>query len=82
VVGLAGGFILMPFIVLVSGLSQHAAQGTYLAAMVPPGYLSGSACLLPEWLRSNKTGFDNNPWPLSGDTRWFVSSSTLLEKPF
>ena len=35
-VGLAGGFILIPFLVLVSGLSQHAAQGTYLAAMVPP----------------------------------------------
>jgi len=74
-VGLAGGFILIPFLVLVSGLSQHAAQGTYLAAIGPPGYLFGSAGLLPEWLRSAKTGSHNEYWSLPGDTGRFVSRS-------
>ena len=41
-VGLAGGFILIPVLVLISGMSQHAAQGTYLAAMVPPVTLLGA----------------------------------------
>ena len=41
-VGLAGGFILIPVLVLISGMSQHTAQGTYLAAMVPPVTLLGT----------------------------------------
>ncbi len=35
-VGLGGGFILVPALVLIFGFSQHAAQGTTLALMVPP----------------------------------------------
>jgi len=41
----------------------------------PPGYLFGSAGLLPEWLRSAKTGSHNEYWSLPGDTGRFVSRS-------
>ena len=34
--GLGGGTILIPVLVFVFGLSQHQAQGTSLAIMVPP----------------------------------------------
>lgn len=35
-VGLGGGIIIVPVLVLLFGLSQHTAQGTTLALMVPP----------------------------------------------
>lgn len=35
-VGIGGATIIIPALVLLSGLSQHAAQGTTLATMVPP----------------------------------------------
>jgi uncharacterized membrane protein YfcA len=35
-VGIGGATIIIPALVLLYGLSQHAAQGTTLAAMVPP----------------------------------------------
>lgn len=41
-VGLAGGFVLIPFLVLGLKMSQHGAQGTYLAAMVLPVTLLGA----------------------------------------
>ena len=41
-VGLAGGFVLIPLLVLTMKMSQHAALGTYLAAMVPPVTLLGA----------------------------------------
>ena len=34
--GLGGGIIVVPALVLIFGLSQHNAQGTTLAMMVPP----------------------------------------------
>jgi uncharacterized protein len=34
--GIGGGILLVPCLVYVFGLSQHAAQGTTLALMVPP----------------------------------------------
>ena len=34
--GIGGGTILIPALVFVSGFSQHQAQGTTLAAMIPP----------------------------------------------
>jgi len=34
--GIGGGILIVPALVLVFGLSQHAAQGTTLALMVPP----------------------------------------------
>ncbi|MEW6041280.1 MAG: sulfite exporter TauE/SafE family protein [Elusimicrobiota bacterium] len=34
--GLAGGVIIVPALVLLFGLSQHQAQGTSLALMLPP----------------------------------------------
>jgi uncharacterized membrane protein YfcA len=34
--GLGGGFILIPVLGYLCGLTQHQAQGTTLAAMVPP----------------------------------------------
>ena len=34
--GIGGGIILVPVMVVLFGLSQHAAQGTTLALMVPP----------------------------------------------
>ena len=34
--GLGGGIIVVPALVLIFGLSQHLAQGTTLAMMVPP----------------------------------------------
>ncbi|MBI4974553.1 MAG: sulfite exporter TauE/SafE family protein [Candidatus Omnitrophica bacterium] len=34
--GLGGGLVLIPILVYVYGLSQHQAQGTSLAVMVPP----------------------------------------------
>jgi uncharacterized membrane protein YfcA len=35
-IGIGGGIIIVPALVLVFGLSQHSAQGTTLALMVPP----------------------------------------------
>ncbi len=34
--GLGGGILLVPALVLIFGLTQHGAQGTTLALMVPP----------------------------------------------
>jgi hypothetical protein len=34
--GLGGGFIMVPLLVYVFGMSQHAAQGTSLAVLLPP----------------------------------------------
>ena len=34
--GIAGGVILIPIFVMLFGLSQHTAQGTTLALLVPP----------------------------------------------
>jgi uncharacterized membrane protein YfcA len=34
--GIGGGIIIIPCLVFLFGLSQHAAQGTTLALMVPP----------------------------------------------
>jgi uncharacterized protein len=36
VVGIGGGIIMIPALSLILGYNQHAAQGTTLAAMVPP----------------------------------------------
>jgi uncharacterized membrane protein YfcA len=35
-IGIGGGIIIIPALVLVFGMSQHLAQGTTLALMVPP----------------------------------------------
>ncbi len=35
-IGIGGAIIMVPALVLLFGLSQHIAQGTTLAAMVPP----------------------------------------------
>jgi uncharacterized membrane protein YfcA len=35
-IGIGGGVIILPALVYVFGLSQHQAQGTTLALMVPP----------------------------------------------
>ena len=35
-VGIGGGTLLVPFLVLVFGFEQHRAQGTSLIALVPP----------------------------------------------
>lgn len=35
-IGLGGGIIIVPALVFIFGLSQHQAQGTTLALMVPP----------------------------------------------
>jgi uncharacterized membrane protein YfcA len=35
-IGIGGGIIIVPALVLLFGLSQHTAQGTTLALMVPP----------------------------------------------
>jgi len=34
--GIGGGIFIVPCLVLIFGLTQHAAQGTTLALMVPP----------------------------------------------
>jgi len=34
--GLGGGFIMVPLLVYLFGMSQHAAQGTSLAILLPP----------------------------------------------
>ena len=34
--GIGGGLLIVPCLVFIFGLSQHAAQGTTLALMVPP----------------------------------------------
>jgi hypothetical protein len=39
--GIGGGLILVPVFVLIFGLTQHQAQGTTLALMIPPiGFLA------------------------------------------
>ncbi len=35
-IGIGGGIIIVPSLVLIFGLSQHQAQGTTLALLVPP----------------------------------------------
>lgn len=35
-IGIGGGIIIVPVLVLLFGLSQHQAQGTSLAVMIPP----------------------------------------------
>lgn len=35
-IGIGGGIIIIPVLVILFGLSQHQAQGTTLALMVPP----------------------------------------------
>lgn len=35
-IGIGGGVIIIPALILLFGLSQHQAQGTTLALMVPP----------------------------------------------
>ncbi len=35
-VGMGGGIVMVPALVLLFGFSQHLAQGTVLAVMVPP----------------------------------------------
>jgi len=35
-IGIGGGIIIVPALVFIFGLSQHQAQGTTLALMVPP----------------------------------------------
>lgn len=37
--GLGGGAIMVPALVMLFGLTQHQAQGTALAAMLPPVYV-------------------------------------------
>jgi len=37
--GVGGGAILVPALVMIYGLSQHQAQGTTLAIMLPPVFL-------------------------------------------
>lgn len=49
-IGIGGGIIIVPALVLLFGLSQHSAQGTTLALMVPP------IGLLAAWTYY-KTGF-------------------------
>lgn len=40
-IGIGGGVIIVPALVLMFGLSQHQAQGTTLALLVPPiGFLA------------------------------------------
>ena len=36
ILGLGGGVVLIPILVFVFNMSQHQAQGTTLAAMIPP----------------------------------------------
>lgn len=36
IVGIGGGIILVPALVILFGFAQHTAQGTTLAALVPP----------------------------------------------
>jgi hypothetical protein len=35
-IGLGGGFVIVPALVFIFGFSQHQAQGTTLALLVPP----------------------------------------------
>ena len=36
IVGIGGGLLMIPMLILFLGLSQHSAQGTSLAVMLPP----------------------------------------------
>ncbi len=37
--GIGGGFFMVPVFVMAFGLTQHQAQGTSLAVMIPPIYI-------------------------------------------
>ena len=50
VVGVGGGIIIIPLLILLIGLDQHQAQGTSLAVMLPP------IGILAAW-NYNKAGF-------------------------
>jgi hypothetical protein len=42
IIGIGGGIIIVPALVILFGMTQHQAQGTTLALLVPPiGFLAG-----------------------------------------
>jgi len=45
-IGIGGGTIIVPVLVFLFGLSQHEAQGTTLALLVPPHRFPGCVDLL------------------------------------
>ena len=85
-IGIGGGIILVPALVFIFGLSQHQAQGTTLALMVPP---IGLVAAWAYW----RQGYVNLPYAalicagfilgsLVG-ARWsFALSDTVLQKVF
>ena len=53
-IGIGGGIIVIPALVLLLGLSQHEAQGTTLAMMIPP------VGIFAAWIY-HKNGYVNLP---------------------
>ena len=53
--GIGGGIVLVPFLIAVTGLTQHAANGTSLVALLFPVGILG----VWEYYRSGKIGPEN-----------------------
>ena len=57
-IGIGGGVIIVPSLVLVFGLSQHEAQGTTLALLVPPiGILAACTYYKQSYVNLHIVGF-------------------------
>ena len=76
IVGIGGGLIMIPMLILFLGLSQHSAQGTSLAVMLPPiGILAA--------MNYYKAGFVEWKFALIIGSKFSVSvSAVVLQKIF
>jgi uncharacterized membrane protein YfcA len=55
--GIGGGVLLVPLLCLLTGFSQHRAQGTSLVALIPPTGVLALLAYAREGFVSWKTGF-------------------------
>ena len=85
-IGIGGGVIIVPILVLLFGLTQHQAQGTTLALLVPPvGLLAALTYYKQGYVNLEMAAFIAAGFFLGGmvGARFAVGlSSAILEKVF
>lgn len=83
IIGIGGGVIMVPALVMFLGFSQHEAQGTTLAMMLPP---IGALAVI-NYYRKDLVNFEVAAWLVTGffigaflGSRWAVSMPEQLMK--